>query len=171
MPNEGNLMIDDHPISLDNKMSWQKIIGYVPQKIYLSDASIAENIAFGSKNKKISKKLLINAAKIANLHDFIVNELDDGYETIVGENGIKISGGQRQRIGIARAFYNQPRVIILDEATSALDSITENAIIKNIINLKNKITVILVSHKLEVLKNFDTIIYLKNGNIDIQRKL
>lgn len=171
VPNEGNLMIDDHPISLDNKMSWQKIIGYVPQKIYLSDASIAENIAFGSKNKKISKKLLINAAKIANLHDFIVNELDDGYETIVGENGIKISGGQRQRIGIARAFYNQPRVIILDEATSALDSITENAIIKNIINLKNKITVILVSHKLEVLKNFDTIIYLKNGNIDIQRKL
>jgi ABC-type bacteriocin/lantibiotic exporter with double-glycine peptidase domain len=167
-PNKGNLIVDNNSILPNNKNSWQKNIGYVPQKIYLSDASIAENIAFGSKNKEINQKLLVNAAKIANLHDFIVNELDDGYDTFIGENGIKISGGQRQRIGIARAFYNQPRVIILDEATSALDRITENNIIKNIINLKNKMTVILVSHQLEVLKNFDTIFYLKNGKIDIK---
>ena len=165
-PNKGNLIIDNNTILPNNKNSWQKIIGYVPQKIYLSDASIAENIAFGSKNKEINQKLLINAAKIANIHDFIVNELDDSYETLIGENGVKISGGQRQRIGIARAFYNQPRVIILDEATSALDRITENNIIKNIINLKNKITVILVTHQLEVLKNFDTIFYLEKGKID-----
>jgi ABC-type bacteriocin/lantibiotic exporter with double-glycine peptidase domain len=167
-PNKGNLIVDNNSILPNNKNSWQKNIGYVPQKIYLSDASIAENIAFGSKNKEINQKLLVNAAKIANLHDFIVTELDDGYDTFIGENGIKISGGQRQRIGIARAFYNQPRVIILDEATSALDRITENNIIKNIINLKNKMTVILVSHQLEVLKNFDTIFYLKNGKIDIK---
>ena len=165
-PNKGNLIIDNNIILPNNNKSWQKIIGYVPQKIYLSDASIAENIALGSKNKKINQTLLINAAKIANIHDFIVNELDDSYETLIGENGIKISGGQRQRIGIARAFYNQPNVIILDEATSALDRITENNIIKNITNLKNKITVILVTHQLEVLKNFDTIYYLKNGKID-----
>lgn len=165
-PNRGNLIIDNNTILSNNKNSWQKIIGYVPQKIYLSDATIAENIAFGSKNKEINRKLLIKAAKIANIHDFIVNELDDSYETLIGENGVKISGGQRQRIGIARAFYNQPRVIILDEATSALDRITENNIIKNIINLKNKITVILVTHQLEVLKNFDTIFYLDKGKID-----
>jgi ABC-type bacteriocin/lantibiotic exporter with double-glycine peptidase domain len=168
-PSKGNLIVDNTIILPKNNKSWQKIIGYVPQKIYLSDASIAENIALGSKNKKINQTLLIKAAKIANIHDFIVKELDDSYETPIGENGIKISGGQRQRIGIARAFYNQPRVIILDEATSALDSITENNIIKNIINLKNKITVILVTHRLEVLKNFDTIFYLKKGKIDSKR--
>jgi ABC-type multidrug transport system fused ATPase/permease subunit len=162
---QGTLSVDKNEIKNDNKRSWQKSIGYVPQQIYLSDASVAANIAFGIDIKNIDQKSLEKAAKIANLHDFIINELPKGYNTIIGERGVRLSGGQRQRIGIARALYHQPQIFILDEATNALDNITEQAIMDAINNLGNKITIILITHRLKTIKNCDTIFFMEKGSI------
>jgi ABC-type bacteriocin/lantibiotic exporter with double-glycine peptidase domain len=137
-PLSGRILIDDIEINENNKMNWQKNLGYVPQSIYLTDDSIRNNIAFGIDPDKIDESAIFRAAKIANMHDFIMSELSDGYNTIIGERGIRLSGGQRQRIGIARAVYHDPAVLILDEATSALDGLTENAIMDAIKNLSHK---------------------------------
>ncbi len=166
--NQGNLTVDGNYINRSNVRSWQKNIGYVPQQIYLSDASIEQNIAFGINPKEIDRKLIEYASRVANLHDFIVNELPLGYNTIIGERGAKLSGGQRQRIGIARALYHKPQVIILDEATNALDHITEYKIINSLIKIKKKITLIYITHRLSNLKYFDIIYLLKNGEIKDQ---
>lgn len=164
-PTQGTLSVDKNEIKNDNKRSWQKSIGYVPQQIYLSDASVATNIAFGVDIKNIDQKLVENAAKIANLHDFVINELPLGYNTIIGEKGVRLSGGQRQRIGIARALYHNPQIFILDEATNALDNITEQAIMDAINNLGNKITIILITHRIKTIKNFDTIFFMEKGSL------
>lgn len=162
-PTKGTLSVDGVEIKNDNKRSWQRSIGYVPQQIYLSDASVANNIAFGIDIKNIDQQSLEKAAKIANLHDFVKNELPYGYNTIIGERGIRLSGGQRQRIGIARALYHNPQIFILDEATNALDNITEQAIMDAINNLGNKITVILITHRLKTIKNCDKIFFMQKG--------
>ena len=128
-PREGILNVDTNKIDKFNRHKWQSLIGYVPQHIYLSDDTIANNIAFGLEEKDIDKKLIEIAAKSANLHEFITSELPLGYQTEVGERGVRLSGGQIQRIGIARALYNKPRILIMDEATSALDNLTEKAVI------------------------------------------
>ena len=164
-PQEGTLEIDGKIISDSNKRSWQNSIGFVPQKIFLTDETIAQNIAFGVKPNKIKQIDVENAAKMANLHNFVNNELPLKYETTIGERGVRLSGGQQQRIGIARALYHNPQVLILDEATSALDSNTEDAVMQALNNINKKITVIMVAHRLSTLKNSNLIYILEKGEI------
>jgi ABC-type multidrug transport system fused ATPase/permease subunit len=160
----GILKVDDVVINSKNKRSWQRILGYVPQQIYLSDSSILSNIAFGVDPKKIDLNQIKTSAKTANLHSFI-EKLPQGYHTIIGERGIRLSGGERQRIGIARALYHNPKLIIFDEATSALDNVTEKSVLDEINNLKNKVTIIMVAHRLTTVKNCDLIYLLEDGKI------
>lgn len=162
---QGDIYIDEKLISSKNKKSWQKIIGYVPQQIYLADKTVAENIAFGVDKNKIDQNAIEDAAKIANLHEFVINNLSQKYETIIGERGVRLSGGQRQRIGIARAVYNKPQVLILDEATSSLDSLTEKEVMKAINKLGKKVTIILIAHRLSTVKDCDKIFLLEEGKL------
>ena len=164
-PQKGTLEIDDQVIDKSNLRAWQKSIGYVPQNIYLSDESIAENIAFGVEKKKIDQNAVEYAAKISQIDQFIKNELPNKYETTVGERGVRLSGGQRQRIGIARALYHNPQLLIFDEATSALDNTTEKAVIDAIYNIRKDITIILIAHRLSSVKKCDTIFVLEDGKI------
>jgi ATP-binding cassette, subfamily B, bacterial PglK len=160
-----SIFIDDIPINEENIRSWQKHITHVPQSIFLSDASIAENIAFGVKKSDIDYDLLQECCEKAQLSKTI-NMLKNGIYSLVGERGIMLSGGQRQRIGIARALYKKANVIIFDEATSALDNDTENSIMESIENLGNELTIIIVAHRLTTLKSCDQIIELSQGKIN-----
>jgi len=164
-PVSGGVFVDKQKISSSNIRLWQRNIGYVPQLIFLSDDSIAANIAFGVPDNKINYQAVEKAARVANLHDFIVTELPEGYDTIIGERGVRLSGGQRQRIGIARALYNDPGVLILDEATSALDNVTEKVIMEAVRRLGHKKTIIIVAHRLSTVRNSDKLFLFKNGNI------
>jgi ABC-type multidrug transport system fused ATPase/permease subunit len=164
-PQEGSLNIDDQPITATNRRQWQRTLGYVPQHIYLADDSVAANIAFIVNSNEIDQEAVERAAKIANLHEFVVNDLPQGYATAVGERGVRLSGGQRQRIGIARALYHNPRVLILDEATSALDNLTEKAVMKELNNLDHDITIILIAHRLSTVRQCDQIYLLEHGAI------
>jgi len=164
-PQEGSLVIDGQPITDTNRRQWQRSIGYVPQQIYLADQSVAANIAFGVDAKDIDKHAVERAAKISNLHEFVVNDLAQGYDTIVGERGVRLSGGQRQRIGIARALYHSPQVLILDEATSALDNLTEQAVMEAVNNLGGDITVIMIAHRLSTVRQCDQIYLLEQGEL------
>ena len=164
-PKKGSLEIDGKIITKQNVRSWQKSIGYVPQNIYLSDDTIAANIAFGVQRNEIDLDLIEKSSKIANLHNFIINELPEKYDTIIGERGVRLSGGQRQRIGIARALYNKPKVLVLDEATSSLDNQTEESVIKQILSLNQNMTIIIIAHRLNTVKNCDIIFRLENGQI------
>ncbi len=165
-PQRGLLIVDDHVVIGDeNRRAWQKMVGYVPQQIYLTDDSVAANIAFGVKPADIDWDALHRAARIANLHDFVMNDLPSQYHTMVGERGVRLSGGQRQRIGIARALYHQPQILIMDEATSALDNLTEQAVMEAINNLHNDITIILIAHRLSTVRLCDQIILLEKGEI------
>ena len=164
-PQKGSLEVDGQVINSKNVRLWQRFIGYVPQSIYLTDSSIASNIAFGINSKDISQENIERASKIANLHEFVTNELPNQYQTVVGERGIKLSGGQRQRIGIARALYHNPKVLILDEATSALDNQTEKAVMEAVDNLGKDITIIIIAHRLSTIKNCDIIYSLEKGEL------
>lgn len=167
-PTEGFLSVDGAVISNSNRRRWQRNIGYVPQQIYLTDDTIAANIAFGVDPSSIDMRAVEYAAKIANLHDFININLPLGYQTVVGERGVRLSGGQRQRIGIARALYHKPGVLILDEATSALDNLTEQVVMDAVHNLKHDITVILIAHRLSTVRACDHIILINKGEIESQ---
>lgn len=164
-PHKGTLEIDGKIITKNNLRLWQNNIGYVPQQIYLTDDTIAANIAFGEKPEDIDHEAVKKSSKIANLHEFINNELPKKYETIVGERGIRLSGGQRQRIGIARALYYNPKVLIFDEATSALDNETEKKVMKSIKESRKENTLILIAHRLNTLKDCDVIYHLNKGQI------
>ncbi len=164
----GVFSIDGQVINSANRRMWQKNIGYVPQQIYLSDDTVAANIAFGLDSKDIDLKAVEWAARIANLHDFVVKDMPQGYQTTVGERGVRLSGGQRQRIGIARALYNSPDVLILDEATSALDNLTEQAVMEAVHNLSHKITIILIAHRLSTVRECDQIFLLEKGEVKAQ---
>ncbi len=167
---KGTLEVDGKIITKHNVRSWQSSISYVPQNIYLSDDTIAANIAFGVNYKNIDQEAVEKAANIANLHDFIISDLPKKYQTTIGERGIRLSGGQRQRIGIARALYNQPKVLILDEATSALDNQTEKAVMDAINNLSESITIILIAHRLSSLRKCDKIFLLEKGELKNEGK-
>ena len=132
---------------------------------YLTDDTITANIAFGVNEKKIDFEAVKKAAVVANLADFIENELSEGYNTTVGERGVRLSGGQRQRLGIARALYTDPTVLVMDEATSALDGITETVVMEAIDKLAGKKTIILIAHRLSTLMDADTIFMLERGRI------
>jgi ABC-type multidrug transport system fused ATPase/permease subunit len=165
---QGTLMVDGLVITEQNRRAWQREIGYVPQQIYLADDTVAANIAFGVDAKDIDQEAVVRAAKIANLHGFVADELPLQYQTTVGERGVRLSGGQRQRIGIARALYHNPQVLILDEATSALDNITEKAVMEAVENLGHEITIILIAHRLSTVKACDTIFLLEKGELKAQ---
>ena len=167
---KGTLEIDGKIITKKNLRSWQCSIGYVPQHIYLADDTVEANIAFGLNNEDISQEGVEKAAKIANLHEFIIEELPKKYQTIIGERGVRLSGGQRQRIGIARALYHNPQVLILDEATSALDNKTEKAVMDAVNNLSKNITTILIAHRLKTVENCDIIFKLEKGRLIDQGK-
>jgi ABC-type multidrug transport system fused ATPase/permease subunit len=163
-PHEGSILIDGVPIDSIGP-DWQGQIGYVPQHIYLADDTVCRNIAFGVDPSEIDREAVVRAAGIADIHDYIETELDQGYDTIIGERGIRLSGGQRQRIGIARALYLDPSVLVLDEATSALDSTTENVIMEAIQRLGQKITIILIAHRMTTVVFCDWIYVLSDGRI------
>ena len=163
-PTEGQLSIDACVVSEENVRSWQSTIAHVPQHIFLSDTSIAENIAFGSRLEEIDIAKVKIAAEKAQLAKFI-QELKYGYDTKVGERGVRLSGGQRQRIGIARALYKDAKVIIFDEATSVLDNETEKAVMEAINGLGRDLTVIMIAHRLSTVQECDKIIELSNGSI------
>ena len=165
---KGILQVDNEVINKNNKRSWQRSIGYVPQNIYLADDTIASNIALGVNLNEIDHNAIEQAAKISHLHEFIKNELPQQYKTIVGERGIRLSGGQRQRIGIARALYHKPQLLILDEATSALDNITEKMIMEKIYNLRKDITIIIIAHRLNTVKKCDIIFQIESGQLKHQ---
>jgi ATP-binding cassette, subfamily B, bacterial PglK len=162
-PVSGAINVDGVDIQ-SNIKGWFSNIGYVPQSVYLIDDSIQNNIAFGVASDEIDDKLMEEVIKMSGLESLIESN-DDGIDFIVGDRGNKLSGGQVQRIGIARALYNRPSVLILDEATSSLDQNTENVFIDTIYNLKGRITIIFVSHKLSALQLCDRIFEIKNGNI------
>jgi ABC-type multidrug transport system fused ATPase/permease subunit len=164
-PGGGKIFVDNVELNSKNVKSWQKNLGYVPQSIYLTDDTIRNNIAFGIAGRDIDNEMLIRSAKLANIHTFIENGLKDGYDTVIGERGIRLSGGQRQRLGIARAIYSNPSVLVLDEATSALDTLTENAIMDAINNLSHKKTIIIVAHRITTVKGCDVIYLMEKGAI------
>jgi ABC-type multidrug transport system fused ATPase/permease subunit len=164
-PSEGSVLVDGVPIADSDVRRWQKAIGYVPQHIFLSDATIAENIALGAKPSKADRVRMEEAARIAQLHDFITGSLSQGYDTPVGENGVRLSGGQRQRIGIARALYRNADLIIFDEATSALDSVTEGDLVSAIDALPGEKTLLIIAHRLTTVRSCDRIIVMKHGKI------
>ena len=164
-PTSGDISLDGSEIIKLGLRKWQNSIGYVPQNIFLSDKTVAENIAFGHSLEELNIERVKQVCKIACLHEFITEELDQNYFTEVGERGIRLSGGQRQRIGIARALYNNPSLLVLDEATSALDNLTEKKIIESIADHSENITTIIIAHRLNTIKNCDCIYYLENGGI------
>lgn len=163
-PQQGTLCVDDVTITPENKRLWQDLLGFVPQSIFLSEGSIAENIAFGLPINDIDMSQVMNAVALAHLTE-LVEDLPNGVNTKVGERGVQLSGGQRQRIGIARALYHRAEVLVFDEATSALDGITEKIVMDAIHEFSGKKTIIMIAHRLKTVEKCDIIYLMKQGNI------
>ena len=166
-PTKGSLIIDGKFMPKNKLNSYRKIIGYVPQEIFLGNMTIKESIALGYDVENIDLSRIEYCAKLADIHSFIIT-LKDGYETFVGDNGIKLSGGQKQRIGIARALYKNPKILIFDEATSSLDYETEKKIIQTLTSLKGKVTLIMITHRLETIRECDNIFLISKGKVAAQ---
>lgn len=166
-PESGRVALDEHEI-YSMLPQWSKIIGYVPQSVFLTDDTIRNNVAFGIKESEQEEEKIWNALEQAQLADMVRN-LEDGLDTIVGERGIKFSGGQRQRVAIARALYYNPDILVLDEATSALDNETETAVMESIDALHGKKTLIIVAHRLSTIRMCDKIYEVVGGNV-VRRK-
>jgi ABC-type multidrug transport system fused ATPase/permease subunit len=164
-PGAGEIRVDGTPLTAANRSQWQANLGYVPQDIYLTDSTIASNIAYGLAANQVDHSAVERAARIANIHDFIVGKLPSGYETIVGERGVRLSGGQRQRIGIARALYHDPAVIVLDEATSALDNETERRIVNELDAMRGGRTLIVIAHRLSTVQSCNKVFVLEGGRL------
>lgn len=163
-PQEGSISVDEQEIKGDLIRRWQKAIAHVPQNIFLSDATLAENIAFGVPASEIDHELIKKVSRQARVSDFA--ELKpEGYNVFVGERGVRLSGGQRQRIGIARALYKQASVLVFDEATSALDSMTEKNVMNSIENLNRDLTILIIAHRLSTIQNCDFIVLVESGRV------
>lgn len=160
-PTKGSICVDGRDIQTDMR-GWQENLAYVPQSIYLIDASIKENIALGENAESIDDAKIEKVLHMAELYDFVA-ELPKGINTMVGERGVKLSGGQRQRIGVARALYQEPEVLILDEATSALDNATEKSITDTILKLKGQMTIVSIAHRVSTLEDCDFKVEFKQG--------
>ncbi len=164
-PVRGRLLVDETPVNEDNVLNWRRNIGYVPQQVYLLDDSVRANVAFGLPPSQKDQGRIEKAVKIANIKSFIEDELEDGYDTRVGERGVRLSGGQIKRLGIARALYHDPEVLVLDEATSDLDTVTEKSVMGAIKNVSGSKTLLMIAHRLSTVENCDVIHFLENGKI------
>ncbi len=164
-PSQGTVLVDSQPITKENLQAWQQNLGYVPQQIFLSDDTVARNIAFGVPDSEVSRSRVEEAARIANIHEFVTSQLPQSYDTPIGERGVRLSGGQRQRIGIARALYHDPSILVMDEATSALDGMTEDVIIDAIRELTHRKTIILIAHRFATVEDCDHIFLLDGGRL------
>ncbi|MGC1525205.1 MAG: ABC transporter ATP-binding protein/permease [Phormidesmis sp.] len=162
-PSSGDILVDDQSVYTDLR-AWQNLLGYIPQSIFLTDETIAQNIAFGIPVDEIDYERVNKAVKAAQLED-LVEHLPDGLETMVGERGMRISGGQRQRVGIARALYYEREILVLDEATSALDSETEKLVSDAINSLAGDKTLIIIAHRVSTIENCDRIYRLEDGRL------
>ena len=167
VPTEGEVMVDGQVVTGTLARAWQRSIAHVPQSIYLADTTMAENIAFGVPRPDIDMARVRDAARQAQIADFIESR-PDGYDAHVGERGVRLSGGQRQRIGIARALYKRASVLVLDEATSALDNETERSVMQAIEGLQRNLTILLIAHRLSTVRHCDTIAELEHGRIVAQ---
>jgi ABC-type multidrug transport system fused ATPase/permease subunit len=166
-PTEGQLRVDGVPVEGRRLRAWQRNIAHVPQSIYLADASLAENIAFGVPQAEVDFERVRQAARQAQIADFIESR-PDGYAAHVGERGVRLSGGQRQRIGIARALYKQANVLVFDEATSALDNATEQAVVDAIEGLNRDLTMFFIAHRITTVRRCETIVELSHGRVVAQ---
>ena len=163
-PSGGSITIDYNLLERSTIPAWRQQVGYIPQNIFLTDDTIAHNIAFGVPEEDVNHLRVEDAARVAHLHDF-VQALPARFDTKVGEHGVRLSGGQRQRIGIARALYHDPGVLIMDEGTSALDGVTEEAVMDAITQLAGKKTIIIIAHRISTVQDCDCIYHLENGRI------
>jgi ABC-type multidrug transport system fused ATPase/permease subunit len=159
----GSVLVNGRGIS-EVKQQWQRIVGYIPQTIFLMDDSLRRNIAIGVADEEIDEVAIREALKSAQLEDF-VESLPEGLDTVVGERGVRLSGGQRQRIGIARALYHRPTVLVLDEATSSLDTETEHGVMQAVQALQGDKTVLIVAHRLSTVEYCDRLYRLDAGRI------
>ncbi|HET8692889.1 MAG TPA: ABC transporter ATP-binding protein [Steroidobacteraceae bacterium] len=163
-PSAGRVLVDGRPLGEGDLRAWQRHIGYVPQSVFLLDDSVAANIALGVEAAEIDMARVERAARIAQVHDFIVRDLPQGYGTLVGERGASLSGGQRQRIGIARALYRDPPVLVLDEATNELDLVTELKLLDALRGLGRR-TIVFVSHRATVAGFCDQVAVFEGGRV------
>ncbi|RUR28314.1 ABC transporter ATP-binding protein [Vreelandella andesensis] len=163
-PRQGHVLIDGVPLTQENIRQWQAGVGFVPQQIFLSDASILENVAFAIERKDIDVERVKEALRMAQLDD-LLDRFPEGLETHIGERGVQISGGQRQRLGIARALYQHAKVLVFDEATSALDGITERRVMEDIKHFSGQMTVVMIAHRLATVKDCDIIYMLEGGRV------
>ena len=161
----GSILVDGKLITPGDMRPWQRAIGYVPQTIFLADSTVAANIAYGQPSSRIDMEAVERAARLACLHDFVMSDLQDGYQTRIGERGVRLSGGQRQRIGIARALYTNPSLLVLDEATSALDNLTEEAVMHAVHEIGRATTIIMIAHRLTTVQACDCIHLLERGKV------
>jgi ATP-binding cassette, subfamily B, bacterial PglK len=166
-PTDGDILVDGARLDSDRAPGWQRMLAHVPQNIYLADTTIAQNIAFGIIPTEIDMARVREAARCAQLAEFIEGR-PEGYDTVVGERGIRLSGGQRQRIGIARALYKRASVLVFDEATSALDNATEQSVMRTIESLGRDLTIIMIAHRLTTVRHCDNIIELEHGRVVAQ---
>lgn len=164
-PSGGEVVVDGAPLTGATLDGWHATVGYVPQDIFLSDATVARNIAMGVPPAEITMERVERAARIARIHDHVVGALPDGYQTAIGERGVRLSGGQRQRLGIARALYHDPQLIVFDEATSALDAVTEREVMEQVDALAGDRTIVMIAHRLSTVRGCDRIIVLENGRV------
>ncbi len=165
----GSVCVDGRNI-VDNMDAWHRLVGYIPQSIYLMDDTIRNNVAFGIPDDEISQEQIWRALEEAQIADF-VRELPDGIDSMIGEHGVRISGGQRQRLGIARALYHNPPVLVFDEATSALDNDTEHALMEAIDGLKGTRTMLIIAHRLHTIENCDVVYEVKGGKVVVRENI